>query len=52
MRVDQIVKTLTTALEPFIIVTLGIGVAFLDDCSNNSQIYSLVSSIQYVRDYV
>ncbi len=42
---DQIVKTLTTALEPFIIVTLGIGVAFLM-IAVITPIYSLVSSIQ------
>lgn len=42
---DQIVKTLTTALEPFIMVTLGIGVAFLM-ISILAPIYSLISEIK------
>ena len=42
---DQIVKTLTTALEPFIMVVLGIGVAFLM-ISIITPIYGLISSIQ------
>jgi type IV pilus assembly protein PilC len=43
--VDQTVKTLTTAMEPFIMVVLGIGVAFLI-ISVITPIYSLISSIQ------
>lgn len=42
---DQLVKTLTTALEPMIMVTLGIGVAFLM-ISIISPIYNLISTIQ------
>lgn len=42
---DQLVKTLTTALEPFIMVVLGIGVAFLM-ISIITPIYSLISSIK------
>src|ERR1035437_6907126 len=42
--VDQTVKTLTTAMEPFIMVVLGIGVAFLI-ISVITPIYSLISSI-------
>lgn len=42
---DQLVKTLTTALEPFIMVVLGIGVAFLM-ISIITPIYSLISSIR------
>ncbi len=42
---DQLVKTLTTALEPFIMVTLGVGVAFLM-ISVITPIYSLISSIK------
>lgn len=44
-EVDLSVKTLTTALEPFIMVVLGIGVAFLI-VSIITPIYSLTSSIQ------
>ncbi len=43
--VDQTVKTLTTAMEPFIMIALGIGVAFLI-ISVITPIYSLISSIQ------
>lgn len=42
---DQIVKTMTTALEPLIMVTLGAGVAFLM-VSIITPIYSLISSIK------
>lgn len=42
---DQLVKTLTTALEPLIMVTLGVGVAFLM-ISVVTPIYSLISSIK------
>ncbi len=42
---DQIIKTLTTALEPIIIVVLGVGVAFLL-ISVIVPIYSLISSIR------
>ena len=44
-EVDQSVKTLTTAMEPFIMVILGVGVAFLI-VSVITPIYSLISSIQ------
>ncbi|HBB76692.1 MAG: hypothetical protein A2186_02245 [Candidatus Levybacteria bacterium RIFOXYA1_FULL_41_10] len=44
-EVNQLVKTLTTAMEPFIMIVLGIGVAFLI-ISVITPIYSLVSSIQ------
>ncbi len=44
-EVDQTVKALTTAMEPFIMVVLGIGVAFLI-MSVITPIYSLISSIQ------
>jgi type II secretory pathway component PulF len=44
-EVDQSVKTLTTAMEPFIMVVLGVGVAFLI-ISVITPIYSLVSAIQ------
>ncbi|MEK9178250.1 MAG: type II secretion system F family protein [Patescibacteria group bacterium] len=44
-EVSQLVKTLTTAMEPFIMIVLGIGVAFLI-ISVITPIYSLVSSIQ------
>lgn len=44
-EVDQIVKTLTTALEPIIMVVLGLGVAFLI-ISIITPIYNLTSSIQ------
>ena len=42
---DQLVKTLTTALEPLIMITLGVGVAFLM-ISIITPIYSLISSIK------
>lgn len=44
-EVNQTVKALTTALEPFIMVVLGLGVAFLI-ISVITPIYSLTSSIQ------
>lgn len=44
-EVEQSVKTLTTAMEPFIMIILGLGVAFLV-FSIITPIYSLVSSIQ------
>ena len=44
-EVNQSVKALTTAMEPFIMVVLGIGVAFLI-ISVITPIYSLVSAIQ------
>lgn len=44
-EVDQQVKTLTTALEPFIMIVLGIGVAFLI-ISVITPIYSLISGLQ------
>src|SRR3989344_835551 len=44
-EVDQTVKNLTTLLEPFILVVLGIGVAFLI-IAIITPIYGLVSSIQ------
>jgi type IV pilus assembly protein PilC len=44
-EVDQSVKTLTTAMEPFIMIILGVGVAFLI-ISVITPIYSLISSIQ------
>jgi len=44
-EVDGLVKTLTTAMEPFIMVILGIGVAFLI-ISIITPIYSLISNIQ------
>lgn len=44
-EVDQQVKTLTTAMEPIIMIALGIGVAFLI-VSVITPIYSLISSIQ------
>lgn len=44
-EVEQSVKTLTTAMEPFIMIVLGLGVAFLV-FSIITPIYSLVSSIQ------
>lgn len=44
-EVDQMVKTLTTAMEPFIMIVLGIGVGFLI-ISVITPIYSLMSSIQ------
>ncbi|OGH38928.1 MAG: hypothetical protein A3B44_03750 [Candidatus Levybacteria bacterium RIFCSPLOWO2_01_FULL_38_21] len=42
---EQVVKLLTTALEPFIMVTLGLGVAFLM-ISVITPIYSLISAIK------
>lgn len=44
-EVDQTVKTLTTAMEPFIMIGLGLGVAFLI-IAVISPIYSLISQIQ------
>lgn len=44
-EVDQTVKNLMTALEPLILIILGIGVAFLI-ISVITPIYSLMSSIQ------
>lgn len=44
-EVDQMVKGLTTAMEPFIMIVLGIGVSFLI-ISVITPIYSLMSSIQ------
>lgn len=44
-QVNEKVKTLTTAMEPFIMVVLGIGVAFLI-VSVITPIYSLISSLQ------
>lgn len=44
-EVEQSVKTLTTAMEPFIMVILGLGVAFLI-ISIITPIYNLTSSIQ------
>ncbi len=44
-EVDETVKGLTTAMEPFIMIVLGIGVAFLI-ISVITPIYSLISSIQ------
>lgn len=44
-QVNEKVKTLTTALEPFIMIVLGVGVAFLI-VSVITPIYSLISSLQ------
>ncbi|HZJ18445.1 MAG TPA: type II secretion system F family protein [Patescibacteria group bacterium] len=44
-EVNQTVKTLTTAMEPFIMVILGVGVGFLI-ISVITPIYSLISTIQ------
>lgn len=44
-EVDQKVKNLTTAMEPFIMIVLGLGVAFLI-ISVITPIYSLISNIQ------
>lgn len=44
-EVDQSVKTLTTAMEPFIMVILGIGVAFLI-ISIITPIYNLTTAIK------
>lgn len=44
-EVDGTVKTLTTAMEPFIMIVLGIGVSFLI-ISIITPIYNLTSSIQ------
>jgi type IV pilus assembly protein PilC len=45
IEVNQTVKTLTTAMEPFIMIVLGVGVAFLI-ISVITPIYSLISTIQ------
>ena len=42
---DQTVKTLTTALEPFIMITLGLGVAFLL-IAVITPIYSIIAEIK------
>ncbi|MBI2195698.1 MAG: type II secretion system F family protein [Candidatus Levybacteria bacterium] len=44
-EVDQQVKTLTTAMEPIIMIVLGVGVALLI-ASVITPIYNLISSIQ------
>ncbi len=44
-EVDGTVKTLTTAMEPFIMIVLGVGVSFLI-ISIITPIYNLTSSIQ------
>lgn len=44
-EIDQTVKTLTTAMEPFIMITLGVGVGFLI-FSIITPIYKLISSIE------
>jgi len=44
-EVDQTVRTLTTAMEPFIMIVLGVAVAFLI-MAVITPIYSLISSIQ------
>ncbi|HXS15487.1 MAG TPA: type II secretion system F family protein [Candidatus Saccharimonadales bacterium] len=44
-EVDGTVKTLTTAMEPFIMIVLGVGVAFLI-ISIITPIYNLTSNIQ------
>jgi len=44
-EVNQSVKTLTTAMEPFIMIVLGIGVGFLV-FSVITPIYSLLSAVQ------
>ncbi len=44
-EVNQSAKTLTTAMEPFIMVVLGVGVAFLI-ISVITPIYSIISAIQ------
>lgn len=44
-EVNQQVRTLTTAMEPFIMVVLGVGVAFLI-ISVITPIYSLISNLQ------
>lgn len=44
-EVNQTVKTLTTAMEPFIMIVLGVGVAFLI-ISVITPIYSLISNLQ------
>ena len=43
-EVNQAVKTLTTAMEPFIMIVLGIGVGFLV-FSVITPIYGLLSAI-------
>ncbi len=42
---DEIIKTLTTSMEPIIIIILGVGVAFLM-ISIITPIYNLISNIQ------
>lgn len=44
-EVDQTIKGLTTAMEPFIMIILGVGVAFII-ISVITPIYSLITSIQ------
>lgn len=44
-EVNQQVRTLTTAMEPFIMIVLGVGVAFLI-ISVITPIYSLISNLQ------
>ena len=44
-EVEETVKTLTTAMEPFIMIVLGVSVAFLI-ISIVTPIYNLTSSIQ------
>ena len=44
-EVEETVKNLTSAMEPFIMVGLGIGVAFLI-FAVITPIYSLISSVQ------
>ena len=44
-EVNQAVKTLTAAMEPFIMIVLGIGVGFLV-FSVITPIYSLLSAVQ------
>jgi len=44
-EVNQQVRTLTTAMEPFIMIVLGVGVAFLI-ISIITPIYSLISNLQ------
>lgn len=44
-EVDQVVKNLTTALEPFILIVLGVGIAFLI-IAIITPIYGLISTIQ------
>ncbi|EKD85638.1 MAG: hypothetical protein ACD_37C00671G0020 [uncultured bacterium] len=44
-EVNQSIKTLTTAMEPFIMLVLGVGVGFLV-FSVISPIYNLLSAIK------